>query len=61
MVSNLPLMGMKFKDFSFKNNAPKYILAIIGAAAIILLKWLAVPVILVAYVIVSLIFKNKFK
>jgi CDP-diacylglycerol--serine O-phosphatidyltransferase len=61
MLSNLPLVGMKFKDFSFKNNAPKYILAIIGAAAIILLKWLAVPVILVAYVIVSLIFKNKFK
>ena len=54
-------MGMKFKDFSFKNNVPKYILAVIGIAAIILLKWLAVPAILVAYVIVSLIFKNKFK
>jgi CDP-diacylglycerol--serine O-phosphatidyltransferase len=61
MVSNLPLMGMKFKDFSFKNNVAKYILAIIGVTAIILWKWLAVPVILVAYVIVSLIFKNKFK
>lgn len=61
MVSNLPLMGMKFKDFSFQNNAPKYILAAMGIAAILFLKWLAVPVILVAYVIVSLIFKNKFK
>jgi len=61
MLSNLPLMGMKFKDFSFANNAPKYILAIVGLAAIILLKWIAVPVILVAYVIVSLIFKNKVK
>ncbi len=60
MVSNLPLMSMKFKDFSFANNVPKYILAVIAIAAIILLKWLAVPVILVAYVIVSLIFKNKF-
>jgi len=61
MVSNLPLMGMKFKDFSFANNAPKYILVIIGIAAAILLKWIAVPVILVAYVIVSLISKNKSK
>ena len=61
MVSNLPLMSMKFKDFTFANNAPKYILAVIGIAAIILLKWMAVPVILVAYVAVSLIFKNKFK
>lgn len=61
MISNLPLMGMKFKDFSFKNNAPKYILVIISIVAAILLKWVAVPVILVAYVIVSLIFKNKLK
>src|SRR5688572_323219 len=61
MVSNLPLMAMKFRDFSFKNNVPKYILAAIGIVSVILLKWLAVPVILVAYVIVSLIFKNKFR
>ena len=61
MVSNLPLVGMKFKDFRFQNNAPKYILAAMGIAAILVLKWLAVPFILVAYVIVSLIFKNKFK
>jgi CDP-diacylglycerol--serine O-phosphatidyltransferase len=59
MVSNLPLMSFKFKDFSFKNNFPKYLLLIIGVVSAILLKWIAVPVILVAYVIVSLVFKNK--
>jgi CDP-diacylglycerol--serine O-phosphatidyltransferase len=59
MVSNLPLMGLKFKDFSLKNNLPKYLLVIIGIAAAVILKWLAVPILLVAYVIVSLIFKNK--
>lgn len=59
MVSNLPLMGMKFKDFSVKNNLPKYLLVIIGIAAAVLLKWMAVPVLLVAYVILSLLFKNK--
>lgn len=59
MVSNLPLMSFKFKDFSVKNNLPKYLLIIIGVISAILLKWAAVPVILVAYVIVSLIFKNK--
>lgn len=60
MVSNLPLMSLKFKDFSFKNNLPKYLLLIIGVAAVVLLKWIAVPIVLIAYVIVSLIFKNKF-
>lgn len=59
MVSNLPLMSFKFKDFGLKNNLPKYLLLIIGIFAAVLLQWLAVPILLVAYVIVSLIFKNK--
>ncbi len=59
MVSSLPLMALKFKDFSVKNNLPKYLLLLIAVAAIIILKWLAVPVIVLAYVILSLLFKNK--
>lgn len=59
MVSNLPLMSFKFKDFSLKNNFPKYLLLVIGIVSAILLKWIAVPILLVAYVIVSLAFKNK--
>jgi CDP-diacylglycerol---serine O-phosphatidyltransferase len=59
MVSNLPLMSLKFKDFSFKNNLPKYLLVIIGVVAAIFLQWLAVPILLVAYVVVSLIFKKQ--
>jgi CDP-diacylglycerol---serine O-phosphatidyltransferase len=59
MVSNLPLMGMKFKDYSVKNNLPKYLLGIIGIVAAIFLQWIAVPILLVTYVIVSLLFKNK--
>ena len=59
MVSNLPLMSFKFKDFGFKNNLPKYLLVIIGILAAIFLKWIAVPILLVTYVIVSLTLKNK--
>lgn len=59
MVSNLPLMALKFKDFSVKNNLPKYILVLIAIAAIVILKWLAVPVIVLAYVLLSLLFKTK--
>jgi len=60
MVSNLPLMSFKFKDFSLKNNLPKYLMVIIGVVAAIFLQWIAVPILLVTYVIVSLLFKNKF-
>lgn len=59
MVSTLPLMAMKFKDYSIKHNIPRYLLIIIAALSIVLLKWLAVPVIVVAYVLLSLLFKNK--
>ena len=59
MVSNLPLMSFKFKDFGIKNNLPKYLMVIIGVIAAIFLQWIAVPRLLVTYVIVSLLFKNK--
>ncbi len=59
MVSTLPMMGLKFKDFTVKNNLVKYILIVISIAAIIFFKWLSVPVIFLAYVILSLAIKNK--
>lgn len=57
MVSTLPMMALKFKDFTIQNNLPKYLLAIIAIAAFVFLTWLAVPVIIVAYVVLSLLFK----
>jgi CDP-diacylglycerol---serine O-phosphatidyltransferase len=59
MISKLPLMAMKFKDLSVKNNLSKIILIVFSVIAIILLKWLAVPVIFIGYIILSLLFKNK--
>ena len=59
MVSNMPLMALKFKDYSIKNNLPKLILA--GSALIfaVIFHWLAVPLVFITYIILSLIFKNK--
>ena len=57
MVSTLPLMALKFKDFSVKNNLPKYLLVAVAIAAVVILKWLAAPVIIVAYVLLSLLFR----
>ena len=59
MVSNLPLMALKFRDFSVKNNLPKFILLAIAIIAALLLKWVAIPAIILAYVILSLVLKNK--
>lgn len=59
MVSNIPLLALKFKDFSLKNNLPKMILLLAAVLGAVLLKWLAVPVVFILYIIVSLAFKNK--
>lgn len=57
MVSNLPIMAMKFTDYKPANNLPKIILLVIGIIAGFLLHWLAVPVLFIAYILISLIFK----
>lgn len=59
MVSNLPLMALKFKDYSIKNNLWRYLLIVLGMIAALLLNWFAIPVIFILYIIISLLAKNK--
>ena len=59
MVSKLPLMALKFKDFSIKSNLPKFILVGIAVATALLLKWLAIPIVFIAYIILSLLHKRN--
>jgi CDP-diacylglycerol---serine O-phosphatidyltransferase len=59
MVSNVPMMALKFKNLSVKSNLPKLLLVAIAVIASILLQWIAVPLVFVAYIILSLVFKNK--
>jgi CDP-diacylglycerol--serine O-phosphatidyltransferase len=59
MVSKLPLMALKFTDWSFKSNMPKYILAATAILAGILIGWLAIALTLVVYIVLSLAFKKQ--
>jgi CDP-diacylglycerol--serine O-phosphatidyltransferase len=59
MISNLPLMALKFNNSSLRSNMPKIILLALAIIAAIFLRWLAVPVVFVFYIIVSLAFKNR--
>jgi CDP-diacylglycerol--serine O-phosphatidyltransferase len=59
MISSLPLMALKFTDLSIKNNISKIILIVFSIIAVLIFHWLAVPIIFIAYIILSLIFKNK--
>lgn len=54
MVSNLPLVALKFKDFTLRNNLPKFVLLVAAIIGGFFLKWLAVPVVFILYIFVSL-------
>ena len=59
MVSNIPVMSLKFKDYSFKNNTSKWVLVLLAIVLVVLFKWAAVPLIFIAYILLSLPLKNK--
>jgi CDP-diacylglycerol---serine O-phosphatidyltransferase len=59
MVSTLPLMALKFKDYSIKNNLPKIILLVVAIIAAFVFHWLAVPIVFIVYIILSLLYKQQ--
>lgn len=58
MVSNLPIMALKFKDYGLKSNLPKIILAAVALISAFIFHWLAVPIVFVVYIILSLLLKK---
>lgn len=59
MVSNLPLMALKFRSSSLVDNWPKLLLLGIAVIAALLLHWMAVPVVFIVYILLSLIIKKR--
>lgn len=58
MVSKRNFMAIKFTDFSIKNNLLKYILLAVSLIAAVALKWLAVPLIFIFYLVISFFSKE---
>jgi CDP-diacylglycerol---serine O-phosphatidyltransferase len=59
MVADVPIMSLKFKDYSFKNNQPKFILVGLSIVLLIFFRWAAVPLIYICYVALSLLLRKK--
>jgi len=58
MNAELPLFALKFKTWDVKSNAMRYIFLAICLVAIVLLQFIAIPVILLVYIFMSLIWKG---
>lgn len=55
--SKIKLFALKFKDWSFKTNAVRYIFLFLSVLFIVVFKFLAIPLIIVLYVMLSLFSK----
>lgn len=55
MVSDIPLLALKFKSFGWKGNGIRYVFLIISTVLLIILQPLAIPIILSLYLLLSVI------
>jgi CDP-diacylglycerol---serine O-phosphatidyltransferase len=59
MLSKITIMSFKFKDFSWNQNYLRYSLVIIFIVLLLLFSLLSIPLTIIIYVLMSIIFKNK--
>ena len=59
--AKIELFALKFKNWSFKDNSLRYIFIIVSLVLLMTLKFLAVPAIIVFYVLSSIVTKASDK
>ncbi len=60
MNANIPLFSLKFKDYAVKNNVIKYVFLLMTIILLIWLQFIAVPIIIILYILLSVI-ENQMK
>ena len=57
--SKIHLFALKFKTWDFKNNAIRYVFLLLSLIALILMKFIAIPIIITLYIIISVFQKIR--
>lgn len=57
LIAELPLMAFKFKQFTWKGNEFRYSFLALSAVFLVLGQWVAIPGIVLGYVLVSVVMK----
>lgn len=55
MNTEMPLFALKFKTWDFKSNAVRYLFLLLCVVLMVLLKFWAIPLIILVYIVLSLI------
>jgi CDP-diacylglycerol--serine O-phosphatidyltransferase len=57
--SNIKLFALKFRNWSFKDNAARYIFLMLSIVALIILQFAAIPLIILVYISLSILDKKN--
>lgn len=60
MISRIPILAFKFTSLAWKENKLRYAVVLLALLFAVLFQWLAIPLTIVAYVLLSLFFKKQF-
>lgn len=55
--ANIKLIALKFKNWSFKDNAARYMLIILAAVLLVVFQFAAIPLIILLYIFISVLNK----
>ena len=59
MISNIPMLAFKFKNFKIKGNISRYIVLAIGITSIVLYGYIGIPLAFLTYLIISLLSRKQ--
>lgn len=59
MNAEIPLFSLKFKNYNWKKNQVKFIFLIATVVLITVFQFVAIPLVILVYIILSLFYKNK--
>lgn len=61
MLTEIPMFSLKFRNFKWQDNRLRYSFLIVIILLFIIVRFLAIPLSILIYIIVSVIFKEKIK
>lgn len=59
LVAPLPLIALKFKEYSLQNNKPRYLLIASGVVFTLLFGFFAIPLTIGTYIVLSIVFRKE--
>lgn len=59
LIAELPLIALKFKNYSWKDNSYRYLLIAMSITLLVTLKFMAFPIIILSYLILSYVYNIR--